>query len=322
MLRKHVAKFGGQWDRFLLGVLWAYRNTPHESTKEKPSFLLFGIDLRSPTEAALLPPDPISPCDGNDYREELMVSLSSARELAVTSIREAQRHYKGQYDKGARVNNYRGRGLGVREVPCRGEWKNRKMSRPWRGPFRVLERRDPNLILRSVYFPEEPSMLVHQLRVCPCPDHLPAGLFWYGSRRRSPGRTPAWLDRCLNSSSKDPAEGTGGGQEPLEETTAATHIDLRAESPVDSDGEVQQNLHNNKDGAIDDENEVMTDSTKADNTRKNQDGGQSSQIPAFTNARQKQVPMVAIRPLDLQLHPRRADTTYEIVRSVNVQGSC
>ena len=33
MLRKHVAKFGGQWDRFLSG---AYRNTPHESTKESP----------------------------------------------------------------------------------------------------------------------------------------------------------------------------------------------------------------------------------------------------------------------------------------------
>lgn len=41
MLRKHVAKFGGQWDRYLPGVLWAYRNTPHESTKEKPSFLVW-----------------------------------------------------------------------------------------------------------------------------------------------------------------------------------------------------------------------------------------------------------------------------------------
>ena len=61
-----------------------------------------GIDLRSPV---LLPPDPISSCDCNDYQEELMVSLSSAREL-VTSIREAQRRYKGQYDKWARVNNY------------------------------------------------------------------------------------------------------------------------------------------------------------------------------------------------------------------------
>lgn len=53
MLRKHVAKFGEQWDQHLPGVLWAYRNTPHESTKQKPSFLLSGIDLRSPTEVAL-----------------------------------------------------------------------------------------------------------------------------------------------------------------------------------------------------------------------------------------------------------------------------
>ena len=81
MLRENVAKFGGQWDRFLPGVLWAYRNTPHESTREKPSFLLFGMDLRSPTEAALLPLDPVSPCDLDDYREELIVSLSSARQL-------------------------------------------------------------------------------------------------------------------------------------------------------------------------------------------------------------------------------------------------
>ena len=48
MLRKHVAKFHQQWDMFLPGILWAYRNTPHDSTREKPSFLLFGIDLKSP----------------------------------------------------------------------------------------------------------------------------------------------------------------------------------------------------------------------------------------------------------------------------------
>ena len=42
--------FGNQWDRYLSGVLWAYRNTPHESTGEKPSFLLFGIGCRTPAE--------------------------------------------------------------------------------------------------------------------------------------------------------------------------------------------------------------------------------------------------------------------------------
>jgi len=28
MLRKHAARFGPQWDKYLPGVLWAYRNTP------------------------------------------------------------------------------------------------------------------------------------------------------------------------------------------------------------------------------------------------------------------------------------------------------
>ena len=55
MLRKHVVKFSGQWNTYLPGVLWAYHNTPHESTQEKPSFLLYGVDCRSLTEAAFLP---------------------------------------------------------------------------------------------------------------------------------------------------------------------------------------------------------------------------------------------------------------------------
>ena len=29
----------------------------------------------------------------------------------------------------------------------------------------------------KVYFPEDPTLLVHQLRVCPSPDMLPAGIY-------------------------------------------------------------------------------------------------------------------------------------------------
>ena len=29
MIRKYVVKFGVQWDQYLHGILWAYRNTPH-----------------------------------------------------------------------------------------------------------------------------------------------------------------------------------------------------------------------------------------------------------------------------------------------------
>ena len=97
MLRKHAVKFRPQWDQYLPGVLWAYRNTPHDATREKPSFLMFGVDLRSPTEAAIIPAETVHECDVTDYKQELILSLSSARELAVTNIKGQQRN-KERYD--------------------------------------------------------------------------------------------------------------------------------------------------------------------------------------------------------------------------------
>ena len=71
-------------------VLWAYRKTPIESTGEKPLFLLFGWDLRSPTEAAFVQPASMTPTTVEDYREEVMFSLTSARQLAAQSVEKAQ----------------------------------------------------------------------------------------------------------------------------------------------------------------------------------------------------------------------------------------
>jgi transposase InsO family protein len=107
MLRKHAARFGNQWDSYLAGVLWAYRNTPHTSTGEKPSFLLFGMDCRSPTEAAYMPVSDIHPAHLGDYREELMAMLSSARQLAASNIQRAQKRYKEQNDHGTRLPDLR-----------------------------------------------------------------------------------------------------------------------------------------------------------------------------------------------------------------------
>lgn len=101
-LRKHAVRFGSQWDQHLPGIPWAYRNTPHSSTGEKPPFLLCGLNFRSPTEAAYLPNSEMVPVDIRDYREELMVSLTSARDLAAKAIRRAQAQYKHHYDKHAR----------------------------------------------------------------------------------------------------------------------------------------------------------------------------------------------------------------------------
>ena len=86
MIRKHVDQFGVQCDKYLSGLLWAYQNTTHESTGEKPSFLLYGFDRRIPTETALLQPREIQASEDPDYREKIVLSLSHALQIAVISI--------------------------------------------------------------------------------------------------------------------------------------------------------------------------------------------------------------------------------------------
>ena len=202
MLRKHASKYGNRWDRYLFGVVWAYRNTPHDSTGEKPSFLLFGTDCRTPSEAALLPPNPMENTSVEDYREEVIQTLSTARRLAADSIQNAQRRYKAAYDKKSSPVSY---GLGdwvLVKFPQDETGRNRKLSRPWHGPYRIVERRDPDVTVVKVYAPQEGQIQVHQSRVSPCPPGFPAGFFWYGGKRSSPGRPPKWVDKLLQDANQ------------------------------------------------------------------------------------------------------------------------
>ena len=126
----------------------------------------------------------VEPTSIRDYREELVLTLSTARETALESIRKAQRRYNEGYDR--RADNY---------SYCVGDWvlirfpseetgRLRKLSRPWRGPYRVTSCNETNVTAVKVYFPREDPIQVHQLRVKPCPRGFTAGYYWYGSKRR------------------------------------------------------------------------------------------------------------------------------------------
>ena len=185
-------------------MLWAYRNTPHSATGEKPSYLLFGVDLRSPTEAAYLPSSPSPAVALEDYREELVVSLSSARNLAAEMIQKAQTRYKLYYDKQARGTQIRIGAWVLVHFPHEESGRNRKLSKPWHGPYRVISMNDTNLTCTKVYFPQHGELNVHQSRVCPCPPGFPAGYYWYGTKRKGPGRPPRWVDQLLTAGPTDP----------------------------------------------------------------------------------------------------------------------
>ena len=102
MLAKTVEAQGHDWDERLPYVLFAYRASLQESTKESPLFLLYGRDPRLPTEQAMSPKPSRRYVELDDYKSELTVGLTDAWDLAREQVQKAQRRQKHQHDRHAR----------------------------------------------------------------------------------------------------------------------------------------------------------------------------------------------------------------------------
>lgn len=152
------------------------------------------MDCRTPTEAAYLPTTEVYPTNVADYKEELMVSLSSARQLAVSCIRKAQARYKRSYDRQIEPMTLHVGDWVLIHFPQDESGRWRKLS-SLHGPYRVTEKTDPDVNCVKVYHPQDGPIHVHQSRVCCCPQDFPAGYYWYGGRRRGPGHPPKWVDK-------------------------------------------------------------------------------------------------------------------------------
>jgi len=181
ILQKHASQFNTQWDAYLPELLWAYRNTIYESTGEKLPFLFLGIDCnrKTPSEVALLSPNPVDPMDVSDYCQQMVLSLSSTWETAKKCVKKTQEKYKAYYDKKPNYSTTLKHWVLVK-FPTKETGKQRKLSQLWHGPYRVSEINDPDAVAVKVYFPREEPMNVHQLRVTLFPHDFPAGYYWYG----------------------------------------------------------------------------------------------------------------------------------------------
>ena len=197
-IRKHAAAYGNQWDKYLYGILYAYRNTPHESTGEKPSYLLYGMNCRTPTKAAFVLTTESSLTDVTDYKEQVTRALSTARNIAVKNIQKAQKRYKLQYDhKVTSLNLQLGNWMLV-HFPAEESGKNHKLSRPWHGPYRVTAVNNPDVTVVKVYFPQDKQITIHQNQVKYCPTAFPAGFYWYGGKQKGLGNVHEWVQKLLS----------------------------------------------------------------------------------------------------------------------------
>ena len=97
MLAKTVDRYGHDWDTHLPYVLYAYRISLQESTRESPSFLLYGRDPMLPTLEALSRDRSPYMLDINDYKTELTTGLNSAWKTAKECTTVNQERQKASY---------------------------------------------------------------------------------------------------------------------------------------------------------------------------------------------------------------------------------
>ena len=93
MLAKKVDKSGRDWDTQLSFVLFAYRTSMQESTKESPFYLLYSRDPRLLTTLEIGGIN-YEEVDIDNYKNEISIKLEEAWELAKRNNKTAQGNQK------------------------------------------------------------------------------------------------------------------------------------------------------------------------------------------------------------------------------------
>ena len=173
-------------DEHLPLLLFAYRLSVQYSTRESPFFLLYGRDPWIPTSTVLSQTWSIYNIDPGDYRTELAVSMAEAWKLAGDNIARAQQAQKKKYDSGRPEVDLKVGERVMVYMPSDVQGEDRKLARPFHGPYRVLVVTPTNAEVRLVGQPTGELIFVSLDRVRRC--YLEQGDETWTGKRGHPSR--------------------------------------------------------------------------------------------------------------------------------------
>ena len=163
------------WDDQLPFLLFAYRSSAQESTKESPFFLMHGRDPRIPTETVLT--STRSPYAA-DMDVDLCSDLTTAWGLAKTNIKEAQLAQKTYYDKFSKSVD-----LKVGDKVNAGRKTRKDVEIGAALPWSLISVTNTNAEVRLISSPKDESMFVHLNRIRKC-NPQQGDEVWTGSHKR------------------------------------------------------------------------------------------------------------------------------------------
>ena len=207
MISKSIEGTAVEWDKQLPMLLFAYRSTVQDSTQESPFYLLYGRDPRLPTASDLALPRPAYTVDLDDYKTELTTSLANARECARQQIQQSQKKQKLYYDRKSKdpESTYRVGDRVMVYMPSEVTGKNRKLARPYHGPYRIVAVTPTNAEVKLIERASEPSIFVAIDRLRKCYPELPDRC-WTGRKQSRKRRSKR---QTVTSPSVEPQRTTG-----------------------------------------------------------------------------------------------------------------
>ena len=164
-----------EWDKRLPLLPFAYWSRVNEGE----SVLR---DPRLPTGSLLEQSPAAYPVDAEDYRTELVSTLIKTRELALESIQKAQEKQRRFYDRQSRNPKFQVGDRVMVFMPSETIGKDRKLARPYHGPYRVINIMPTNAEVQLIQYPSEPTIFVAIDRLRRCYPEQPNDC-WLGKKK-------------------------------------------------------------------------------------------------------------------------------------------
>jgi hypothetical protein len=164
-LRKVVASNQKDWNTMLPLFLLAYRASIHDTTGFTPASLLFGRELRLPSDLLFgTPPDKERPTI--EHAANLVDHLRDIHNYARQHLRLASNRMKTRYDKLANCTGYQEGDKVWLYRPTRNKGRSPKLQSSWEGPYKIIKRIN-DMVYRIQKNPRSMMMVVHLDRLAP-----------------------------------------------------------------------------------------------------------------------------------------------------------
>ncbi|XP_072042736.1 uncharacterized protein [Amphiura filiformis] len=209
MLSKFVAVNQKDWDLHLPFLMMAYRTAEHDSTKVAPTEAMLGRQTELPIDLIVgAPPENDDKIDLPEYVQTLKDKLEYTHDFIRKSSVIATDTQKKSYDHRVTKSSYKAGDAVWLHNPARRKGISPKLSRPWEGPFTIINKLS-DVTYRIQKSERSAPKVIHSNRLKPYEGRDP----------------PSWFKLTTSSS-------TNQGSQTFQDATAQTDASENIEEQV------------------------------------------------------------------------------------------